>query len=122
MKLWEMGFLLSMGIMLGAGFVGLFYEINNGEICQLTKNDYLENYYVGFDDAIEFVLDGERDDRCNMRFKKNITNMVQGLYSHDNYICVWTKNRSMPEIQSTWSHETAHWWSHYQPEHFSEVE
>jgi len=71
-----------------------------------------------FQQGVDFVISGEREDRCNLRFKKNVT-MVQGLYHHPEYFCVWTKDREPKEIAQTTFHELAHYYSYNAPNHFN---
>lgn len=45
---------------------------------------------------------------------------IEGLYNHEGYFCVWTKDRSPEAIAETTFHELAHYYNDYNPEHFTE--
>jgi len=98
--------ILLLGVMVG-GLIQ-FYAAPEPFVCE----------DIGFHEGVKFAIDGEREDRCNMRFDKEIIG-VNGLYSDPNYFCVWTEGRTQIEIAETTYHELAHYYSYKDTEHFN---
>ena len=59
-------------------------------------------------------------DQSTMKQIQNTTKNggVNGVYFHNNYYCVWTKGRSMIEIETTENHEICHHLIENDPCHF----
>ena len=71
----------------------------------------IEDYYV---ERLETA-----NNSCSMRFPEKSLNGIEGVYSHPNYYCVWTKDMTPYEIAETTFHELAHYYSFHAPEHFN---
>jgi hypothetical protein len=105
------------GLIVGALFSVLavyVYEINQPEINTLTSCSCDDSFQEG----VEFVTSGEYESRCSMRFPKNNITILQGVYSHPDYYCVWTEGRTPQAIAETTFHELAHYYAYDNSSHF----
>ena len=60
---------------------------------------------------------------CNMRFDTQNSTGLLGVHRYQEYICLWTENRTASEVSGTYGHELAHFhvredYKHYCVEYY----